>query len=182
MINITFITGIIGSLILVTGAGWPDKISKEHPTKSTKNWLFTIGTLIMLIYSILGYQLGGPVFFIFLEILVVIASILMMFNTNDKIAATILSTAGVAFIIWSLTIFESYNTVFFIIGLTGISLGYVFKAGTLRRSIALTLGSLLIAAFSFIEASWIFFWLNLVFAILSGFYVIRHSIFGRNMA
>ncbi len=127
----------------------------------------------MLIYAIFGYSVGGPIFFIFLEVLVVIASVLMMINVDDRIDTAIISIAGVILIIWSLTLFEGYNTIFFIVGLSGIGLGYAFEMGTLRRGLALTLGSVLIALFSYIEASWIFFWLNVFFALFSGYYVVR---------
>lgn len=167
----TFITGILGSLALVTGAAWPESKDLNHPTKSIKNWLFAIGGLIMLIYAILGYQQGGPVFFIILEILVVIASVLMMLNTPDNIDTPIIGISGLGLIIWSLFLFEGFNTIFFILGLSGIGLGYALNAGTIRRSAALTTGSLLIAIFSYIEASWIFFWLNTFFAIFSGYYL-----------
>ena len=161
-------------MVLVTGAAWKDKSgSTRSPIKSIKNWLFAIGGLVMLIYAIMGYVvIGGPIFFIFLEILVTIASILMMLNTNDKIDITVIGISGLGLIIWSLKLFEGYNTVFFIIGLCGIGLGYAFKIGSLRRDIALTLGSTLIAIFSYLEASWIFFWLNIFFAIFSGYYLV----------
>jgi len=163
-----FYTGLIGSLILVTGAAWPNTSAKTHPVKSIKNWLFTIGALIMLLYAILG----GSIFFIILEILIVIASILMMLNIDDKIDAIIISISGLALVLWSLTLFEGYNTIFFIVGLSGVGLGYTFKTG-LKRNIALTAGSILIATFSFIEASWVFFWLNTFFAIFSSYYLIK---------
>lgn len=168
-----FITGLVGSLILVTGAAWPEPKDVKHPTKSLKNWLFAIGGLIMLLYAFFGYQQGGPIFFVMLEILVVIASILMMLNTPDKVDVPIISISGVGLIIWSLYLFQGYNTVFFILGLCGIGLGYAFEMGSLRRNIALTLGSILIALFSYIEASWIFFWLNLFFAIFSAYYLYK---------
>jgi hypothetical protein len=171
-----FLTGLIGSLILVTGAAWPEAKDVNHPTKSIKNWLFAIGGLIMFIYAIFGYQQGGPIFFVILEILVVITSILMMLNTPDKVDAGIITISGLGLIVWSLSLFEGYNTIFFILGLSGIGLGYAFQGGTLRRSIALTLGSALIALFSYIEASWIFFWLNLFFAIFSAYYLIKELI------
>jgi len=167
-----FLTGLAGSLILVTGAGWPvHRVS--HPIRSTKNWLFAIGGLLMLLYAILGYLVGEPIFFVFLEILIVIASILMMLDTSDKVDIPIIAITGIGLIIWSLTLFESYNTVFFTLGLTGIGLGYVFDTGTFRRNFTLMLGSALIALFSYIEASWIFFWLNLFFAIFSGYYAVK---------
>jgi len=171
--NYIFLTGLIGSLVLVTGAAWPEIKDIKHPTKSLKNWLLAIGGFIMLLYSIFGYQQGGPIFFVILECLVAIASILMMLNTPDKVDTPILTIASLGFIIWSLFLFEGYNTVFFILGLCGVGLGYAFQMGSLRRSIALTLGSALIALFSYFEASWIFFWLNQFFAIFSAYYVYK---------
>lgn len=168
-----FLTGLVGSLVLVTGAAWPEIKDVKHPTKSLKNWLFALGGLIMLLYAVFGYQQGGPIFFVILEILVAISSILMMFNTPDKVDAPILTISSLGLIIWSLYLFEGYNTVFFILGLCGIGLGYAFQMGSLRRSVALTLGSILIALFSYIEASWIFFWLNVFFAIFSAYYVYK---------
>ena len=167
-----FLTGLTGALILVSGAAYPIK-KVTHPIKSTKNWLFAIGGIIMLIYSVLNYLAGGAIFFVFLQILINIASILMMLNTGDKINIPIIISIGIGLIIWSLKIFESYNTVFFILGLIGIALGYALKTGTFKRNLSLTIGGILIATFSYIEASWIFFWLNIFFAIFSGYYTIK---------
>jgi hypothetical protein len=167
-----FFTGIAGSLVLVTGAAWPTGKAK-HPALSFKNWLFAVGGLIMLIYAVLGYQQDGPIFFVFLQILIVIASVLMMLNTPDKIDTPIIVIIGLGLIVWSLYLFDGYNTVFFILGLSGIALGYTLEMGTVRRSLALTLGSALIALFSYIEMSWIFFWLNTFFALFSGYYLIK---------
>ncbi|MDA1209068.1 MAG: hypothetical protein O2904_03500 [bacterium] len=166
----TFIIGVLGGATLVAGAAYPvQKVS--HPVKSRKNWLFAVGGAIMLLYSLLNYQTGGPIFFIFLQILVNISSVMMMLNTSDKIDTPIIVLAGLVLIVWSLRLFEGYNTVFFIIGLSGIGLGYAFEMGTMRRGIALTIGSTLIALFSYVEASWIFFWLNIFFALFSGYYL-----------
>src|SRR4030042_4870855 len=157
-----FIIGLVGSLVLVTGAAWPEAKDVKHPAKALKNWLFAISGFIMLLYAFLGYQQGGPIFFVILEILVAIANILMMLNTPDKIDTPIIAISGLGLIIWSLYLFEGYGNVIFILGLCGVGLGYAFQMATLRRSIALTLGSVLIAVFSYIEASWIFFWLNVL--------------------
>ena len=172
--NYISITGLIGAIILVTGSAWPDSKNK-HPAKSVKNWLLAIGALTMLTYAIFNYLQGGSIFFAFLQGLVVISSIPMMFNTSEKITTPIVILCGILLIIWSLYLFESYNTIFFIIGLSGISLGYVFR-GTLRRNVALMLGGVLIALFSYIEASWIFFWLNFFFTAFSGYYVYKELI------
>ncbi len=170
--NITFLTGLIGSLILVTGAALPESKRKIHPIKSIKNWFFALGGLIMLIYAILGYLDGGAIFFVILEILVVLASILMMLDAPDKVDVPVISISGLGLIIWSFYLFEDYKTIIFILGLCGVGLGYTFDSNTTKRNTALTLGSLLIAVFSLIEASWIFFWLNLFFAIFSGYYLL----------
>jgi len=167
-----FLTGLAGSLVLVTGAAWPEQKGKKA-IHSVKNWLLGLGAVVMCTYATLGYLAGGPIFFIFLQAFVIIASILMMMETSDILDTAVLTISGLAFIVWSLFLFEGYNTVFFILGLTGIGLGYAFEMGTIRRSLALTAGSALIALFSYIEASWIFFWLNVFFAIFSGYYLIK---------
>ena len=170
-----FYIGLVGSLILVTGAAWPI-VKVKHPVYSKKNWLFATGGIFMLVYSIIGYIGGGPVFFIFLQALVAIASIMMMLDVPDRIDIPVISISGILLIAWSLYLFEGYNTIFFILGLTGIGLGYTLQMGTVRRNLALTLGSILIAAFSYIEMNWIFFWLNTFFACFSGYYVFKLSL------
>ncbi|MBN2087430.1 hypothetical protein JW758_03715 [Candidatus Peregrinibacteria bacterium] len=169
-----FITGLIGSLILVTGAAWPEGKDLTHPIKSKKNWLFAIGSVFMLTYSLFGYfYADGPIFFAFLQGFIAVASIMMMLNTGDKTDIAVMSLAGIGFTAWSLTLFEGYTTIIFILGLVGIGLGYALQMGTARRSFALTAGSILIAIFSYMEASWIFFWLNVFFAIFSGYYLMK---------
>lgn len=164
-------TGLIGAVVLVLGAAWPENKQIQHPSRSIKNWLFAVGGWIMLVYSILGYQQGESIFYVILEMMVAISSILMMFNTPDKVDSVILTVSSLGLIIWSLYLFEGYNTIVFILGLSGVGLGYAFQMGTIRRNIALTTGSLLIALFSYLEASWIFFGLNVFFAIFSGYYL-----------
>ncbi len=170
--DLTFLTGLIGSFILVAGAAWPSKKTK-HPTKSIKNWLFAIGGIIMLLFAIMGYLEGGNIFFVFLEVLIVIATILMMLDFNDKIDTIVLTITGAILIGCSLKFFEDLNTIYFILGLTGVGLGYAFDNETPRRNIALTCGSALIAYFSFLEPNWTFFWLNAFFAIFSGYYLVK---------
>ena len=122
----------------------------------------------MLVYSILNFQAGGPIFFVFLQGLVGIASLLMMLDTPDRFDILVVSIIGLGLIVWSLWLFEDLRTIFFVLGLAGIGLGYAFESGTCRRSLALTLGSILIAIFSYLEMNWIFFWLNFFFAIFAG--------------
>jgi hypothetical protein len=168
-----FFTGLTGAIILVLGAAWPESKKITHPTHSVKNWLLGLGVIPMRLYSIFGYMQGGPIFFIFLQVLVAIASVLMMLNTDDRFDFAVITICGLGLIIWSLFLFEGLNTIFFILGLAGIGLGYSFKMGTLRRSIALMLGGALIAFFSYLEANWIFFWLNTFFCLFSAYYVLK---------
>ena len=170
--DITFLTGLIGSLVLIGGAAVPAR-PVPHPAQSLKNWLFALGGLIMLAYAILNYLAGGAFFFIILQILVNISSLFMMLNVSDKIDVPIITVSGIALIIWSLFLFEDYTTAFFILGLSGIGIGYVLNTGTFRRNLSLTIGSALIALFSYLVASWIFFWLNVFFALFSGYYAWR---------
>ena len=104
--NYIFLTGLIGSMILVGGAACPDGKTTRHPIFSIKNWLLAIGGLIMFLYAIFGYQQGGSVFFIILEILVLVSSLLMMINSSDKIDVPVLTASSVGLIIWSLFLFE----------------------------------------------------------------------------
>jgi hypothetical protein len=173
--NSIFLTGVLGSFLLVLGAAWPTTRAGKKPYQSIKNWLFAIGGYVMLAYAVLGYLGGGPIFFIFLEALIGIASIMMFLSVDDRIDAVVIGISGIGFVIWSLTLFEGYNTVIFIFGLVGIGLGYAFDDGTLRRDIALTVGSLLVALFSYLESSWIFFWLNIFFALFSGYYLFGNT-------
>jgi len=173
--NSPFLTGLIGSLILVLGAAWPEGKKVKHPAKYVKNWLFVTGGILMFLYAIFGYQQGGPIFFVILQIFIAISNILMMLNTKDSIDVPILTVSGLGLVVWALTAFEGYNTVLFVLGLTGIGLGYAFQMGTLRRNLSLAIGSLLIAIFSYIANDQIFFWLNLFFAIFSTYYVIKQK-------
>lgn len=169
----TFLVGLIGSIIVVTGAAWPES-RKIRPVKSIKSWLFAISGVMLLTYAILGYQAGGPIFFIFIQILILIAHLLGMLELDDRIDTAVISVGGLVLIGWSLSLFEGYNTVLFILGLIGLGLGYAFQIGSLRRDVALTLGSIFVAAFSYIEASWVFFWLNAFFTIFSGYYLVKN--------
>lgn len=174
MFDFIFFVGLIGSLTLVLGAAWPEPKTAKHPTQSIKNWLFVVGALLMLFYAVLGYRTGGTVFFVFLEIFILISNLLMMLDTDDRLDAIVMTLGGLVFVVWSLYLFDGYSTLLFILGLTIIGFGYAFTMNTLRRSLALTLGSIFIALFSYVEASWVFFWLNVFFALFSAYYLFPH--------
>ena len=169
----TALIGIAGAIILVVGAALPDTPVK-HARQSLKDWFFALGGAVMLLCSILNYVAGGAIFFIFLQVLVNIASIFMMLDVNDRIGAPLIAVAGAAFILWSILLYQGMNTIFFIIGLSGIGMGYVMTTGTVRREVALTVGSVLIALFSYKEGNLIFFWLNAFFAIFSFYYIYKN--------
>ncbi len=167
--GISFIIGIIGSVILVIGAAYPVK-SDKHPAKSVKNWLFALGAALMLTYSILNYFAGGSVLFILLQALIIIASIFMLANIKDTIDVPIIAALGFGLIVLALYLTHNYQTVIFICGLIGIGLGYVLKTGTAKRNLALALGSMLIVVYSYLVIDWIFFGLNIFFGLFSGYY------------
>ena len=54
-----------------------------------------------------------------------------------------------------------------------MGLGYAFQMNTLRRDVALMVGSALVAIFSYLGANRIFFWLNVFFALFSLYYTIK---------
>lgn len=170
-----FSLGVLGGIILVVGAAWPAH-TIENPLRSYKNWLLALGGLVMLIFSTLDFHFNqAPFFFVLLQMLVNVASLLMMTKAGDKLSIIILTLSALGLIGWALLIFEDPSTLLFILGLLGIGIGYALESGTIRRNVALLLGSLLIAYFSYLGQSWIFFWLNGFFALFSGWYVYKLS-------
>lgn len=169
---LAFWTGILGSVVLVLGSAWPDAPEGTKPYQNRKNQFFALGGLLMLLYAWLNWLQGGNVFFILLEIMVVLASILMLLGVSEKRSTLVISLLGLAFIAWSLLLFKEFQAVFFILGLAFISLGYISQSGSKRRQAALLLGSVLVAYFSFLAGEWIFFGLNLVFAAFSAYYLV----------
>lgn len=167
-----FYIGFIGSIILVTGAAWPI-VKVKCPVCSIKNWLFVVGNILMFTFALLGFLSGGTIFFVILQILIAVSTLMMMIDVPDKYDIPIIGISGVVLIVWSLFLFEGYNTILFIIGLTILALGFALQMGTARRNFALALGSILIAIFSYMEMNWIFFWLNTFFACFSGYYAIK---------
>ncbi len=165
--------GIVGSLLLVIGAAWPEKKYIEHPKESIKNWFFLIGNSIMLLYAILQYLGDGVIYFVLLEVLIFFATIVMMLNFPDKWKALGVGSVGSFLTIWAFFLFDEIYIIIFISGLILVGLGYVFQGNTMRRDLALTSGSLLIVVYSFIKDEWVFFWLNLFFAFFAGYYLVR---------
>ena len=159
----TFTLGIIGSVILVVGAALRDA-PMRHPSQSLKNWFFAIGAVFMATFSTLNWMAGGPVFFIFLQALVILSSVFMMLDVDDRIDSSVTVIAALGLITWSLYLAQGYETILFILGLVGIALGYELKGGTVKREVALILGSIMLALFSYLTSTWIFFWLNAFFA------------------
>ncbi len=167
----TMLLGILGGIVLVAGAAWPDRQGIK-PVTSVKNWLFAIGGLLMLVYSTFNYLAGGSIFFIFLQAVVNLSSIFMMLDVDDRIDQPIIAVATIALIITSFILFPGFGTVPFVLGLGGIALGYCSTGATVRREAALFVGSALIALFSYLDASWIFFWLNVFFAFFSAVHML----------
>jgi len=166
-----FYIGLTGAIILVGGAAYPIRPVK-HPAQSLKNWLYAIGGAIMLWYSILNYLIDGSIFFVFLQILVNLAGVLMLINVKESLSTVIISLGGIFLVGWSLRLFEDFSTLLFILGLIGISLGYISDITSTKRYIDLTIGSALVSLFSYAQGDMIFFWLNAFFAIFSA-----HSVF-----
>ena len=119
----TFAIGLIGALVLVIGSALPDPHVK-HPIYSAKDWCFALGGFLMFAYALLNWLAGGPIFFVLLQLLVVLASIFMMLNVSDRVDTPIVVGAGFLLVLWSLWLFEGYETIYFILGLVGIGMGY----------------------------------------------------------
>lgn len=173
MINTVFLTGLISSIILVIGSAWPDPKKTVKPIRTFKHWIFGIGNFGMLAYASLAFFLeANPIFFVLLEILCAASSVLILLDVKEKISTRLIVVSGLALLIWSLFLFEDSTTVFFILGLVALALGFISKDNVKRNAVFL-LGCILISTFSFIKEDWIFFWLNAVFGLFSGFYLLK---------
>src|SRR3989344_5224923 len=154
-----FFTGILGSLILIIGAALPDRVT-SHPARSIKNQFLAVGSTCMFAYSILNYLDGGSFFFVLLQVLIAVSTVLMLLGTDDRIDVPVLTCAGVGLALYSLSLFEGDATLIFVAGLVILGVGFALKTGTSRRNLALAVGSAIIAAFSYLQSDWIFFGLN----------------------
>jgi hypothetical protein len=171
--NFTFLIGIVWSIALIIWAAYPDSWKNKNPTKSIKNQLFTLWSVVMLIFSILWYLQWWDILFILLQILILISCVLMMIDIDDKIDSIIIWISWITLIWLSIFFSNSYNTIIFILWLIWLWLGYAFKMWSLRRDIALTLWSLSVVIFSYLEWNLIFLRLNIFFCLFSLYYTIK---------
>lgn len=171
--TLSFLIGLIGAFVLVAGAAYPPGENTNRPMRSIKNWLFAIGGLLMLTYSTLNFMNGGSIFFVILQIFINSTSVLMMLNVRDAVDIPVITTIGTAMVAWSLYLFDGINTAIFVIGLSVLGLGYALDMGTVRRNTCLGIGSAAVCLFSYMAGDMIFFWLNLFFALFSGYYALR---------
>jgi hypothetical protein len=102
-----------------------------------------------------------------------ISCILMMIDVDDKIDSIIIWISWITLIWLSIFFSNNYNTIIFILWLIWLWLGYAFKMWSLRRDIALTLWSLSVAIFSYLEWNLVFLWLNIFFCLFSLYYTIK---------
>lgn len=169
--EITASIGLIATIFLVIGALYPiEKV--EKPVYSVKNWIFTVGSLIMLGYAIAGYLAWWGIFFIYLELLIALACLLMMLDIDDRRDGSIILLLGIGLLIRGFLSSQWPNITLFTVAFIVLGLGYVFDMNSIRRYVGLTLWGALIALASYAAGGWTFFWLNLFFAIFSLYYTI----------
>lgn len=165
-----FALGVIGGLILVIGSAWPEKKSNTA-LSSKRNWYFAAGNLLIFAYALLNWYFNtGAVFFVILETLILVATVLMLRPIAANQSALVFGLAGAGLSLFSLTLFEGYQTLIFIAGLAIVSFGFSLPPQSEKRNLVLALGSGLIALFSYLGADWIFFWLNIFFAFFSAYH------------
>ncbi len=173
--DLIFFIGLSGGIVLVLGSAWPDSACR-NPIKSLRNWLLAVGCFFMFTYSFLNYFGGGEIFFVFLQGLVLFATVLMFLNVPDKWSSVLVGGVGGGFVFWAMSLFEGYVTLLIVFGIIGVGVGYVLKPRTVRRNLALFVGSVFVAVFSWLVVDWIFFWLNVFFALFSGYYAVKFSL------
>ena len=157
--------GLLGSAVLVTGVA--------TSSSKRKNTLFAVGNACMFAYALLGYLGGGPIFFLILQIFIALSTLCMLLKVSDAYDTPILAIGGLALVAWSLSLFEGYSTAIFVVGLALLGIGFAMDTGTLKREMALMIGSAVIAIFSFLMRDWIFVGLNVLFAALSLVNILR---------
>lgn len=171
--DITSLLGIVGAVLLVIAALYPTKIITT-PATSLKNRLFALGSFMMLLYAGMWYLAGWSNVILLTEILIVMSCIFMLTNIRVRVATWIVALFGILFLIWSLWSFGWYdNILLFILGGIVLSIGYVAPMQSYQRWIGLTLWGILLVIFSYIWSSWIFFWLNIWFALGTGYCLLR---------
>ncbi|MBI3336001.1 hypothetical protein HYZ98_00345 [Candidatus Peregrinibacteria bacterium] len=151
--------GVLGSALLVAGVANTDQ--------RAKNILFAIGNAYMFLYALVGYLTGGPIFFLILQIFIALSTLCMLLRVPDTYDTPILAVGGIALVGWSLSLFQDYTTAIFVVGLALLGIGFAMESGTLKREMALMIGSMVIAVFSFLMRDWVFVGLNVLFAALA---------------
>ena len=151
--------GILGSAILVAGIANTDQ--------RAKNILFAIGNAYMFLYALVGYLTGGPIFFLILQIFIALSTLCMLLKVPDTYDTPILAVGGLALVGWSLSLFQDYTTAIFVVGLALLGIGFAMESGTLKREMALMIGSIVIAVFSYLMRDWVFVGLNVLFSALA---------------
>jgi hypothetical protein len=163
--DLRFLIGLLGSIILVIG------VITTVPTR--KDRLFAIGNACMFVYALLGYLQGGPIFFLILQIFIAVSTLCMLLNVPDKYDTPTLALVGLALVVWSLSLFQGYSTAIFVVGLVLLGIGFAMDTGTVKREVALMVGSVVIAFFSYLMRDWIFVGLNTLFAFFSLLNIVR---------
>jgi len=168
--------GILGGVLLVLGSAWPES-KKELPSYAEpKSLILAGGGLFMLFYTLFYILDDGPLFFLFLQLFANLGAIFMLLDVDDRIDTTVMTLGGLLFMGLSLWFYEDLTTLYFIAGLLGVGLGYVIHRGSVWRQVAFFFGSALITYYSCLSGSWIFFWLNVFFAVFSLMYIILYFV------
>jgi hypothetical protein len=163
--DLRFLIGLLGSIILVAGV--------VIPVLKWKDGLFAMGNACMFAYALLGYLAGGPIFFLILQIFIAVSTLCMLLRVPDAYDTPILALVGAGLVMWSLFLFEGYSTAIFVVGLILLGIGFAMEGGSVKREYALMLGSGVIAAFSVLMRDWIFVGLNVAFAFFSLLNILR---------
>ena len=127
----------------------------------------------MFTYAVLNYFAGGELLFILLQILIAVSTILMLLDTDDDKDTPVLACIGAGLIVYALYISHGFETILFIVGLVGLGIGFALDTGSAKRNLALSIGSAVVAWFSYLVGDPIFLWLNVFFAVFSFYHYWR---------
>lgn len=127
----------------------------------------------MIIYAVFRYMAGGSVFFLLLEAMMLLATVLMLVQAKESISRTLILIMGFLLSATAFFIKIDPETLIFVAGLTIVSVGFTSGANTIRRNALLALGSGLVALFSAIQHDPVFLWMNVFFALFSLYHVVK---------
>lgn len=128
-----------------------------------RNILIVFGSAVLAFYSALFLK---DAVFAALQTLIAVSGVMQIFHCKRKTSTmtmVVLTVVALSLLIFGGAL-QSIATIVGVLGLLGIAFGIVFLP---RRSafVLMTIGGILLTAYAWTFGAWVFFWLNIFFAL-----------------